>query len=240
MARLKKEDEYLAKRNEILNAAQSLIFTKGYEQMSIQDIIAALGISKGAFYHYFDSKPDLLDALTQRTQEQAIAVIEPILSDPTLSALQKLQVYFSSLARWKTARKDYLLALLRNYYADENSLVRQKAFTTGAQYFTPHLSRVLSQGVQEGVFRIDDPQISAQVVMSIFIGLGEAVAQKMLAQLDNPIDPHSALRDMSDITAAYNAALERVLGAPPNSFVLFDEDTMRAWLFDETTKEELV
>jgi AcrR family transcriptional regulator len=32
-----------------------LVFTKGFEQMSIQDILDELHISKGAFYHYFDS-----------------------------------------------------------------------------------------------------------------------------------------------------------------------------------------
>ena len=44
------------RRNDILDAARRLIYTKGYEQMTIQDILDELGISKGAFYHYFDSK----------------------------------------------------------------------------------------------------------------------------------------------------------------------------------------
>ncbi len=44
-------------RNEILTAAQRIVFAKGYERMTIQDILADLKISSGAFYHYFDSKP---------------------------------------------------------------------------------------------------------------------------------------------------------------------------------------
>ncbi len=54
MARIVKE--YSVRRNEILDAARQLVYTKGYEQMTIQDILDYLQISKGAFYHYFDSK----------------------------------------------------------------------------------------------------------------------------------------------------------------------------------------
>ena len=44
---------HAVRRNEILDVAQRLIYTKGYEQMTIQDILDGLQISKGAFYHYF-------------------------------------------------------------------------------------------------------------------------------------------------------------------------------------------
>jgi AcrR family transcriptional regulator len=49
MARIVKEEEYAARRNEILDAAQRLVYTKGYEHMTIQDILDDRHISKGAF-----------------------------------------------------------------------------------------------------------------------------------------------------------------------------------------------
>ena len=55
MSRIVKEEEYTLRRNDILDTARRLVYTKGYEQMTIQDILDALQISKGAFYHYFDS-----------------------------------------------------------------------------------------------------------------------------------------------------------------------------------------
>ncbi len=48
------------KRDAFLDAAERLIRTKGYEQMTVQDVLDELGASKGAFYHYFDSKEALL------------------------------------------------------------------------------------------------------------------------------------------------------------------------------------
>ena len=50
---LKKGD---ARRGELLAAAEKLFYTKGYENTSVQDILDAVGFSKGGFYHHFDSK----------------------------------------------------------------------------------------------------------------------------------------------------------------------------------------
>ena len=51
----------------ILDAAFRLFIEKGYERTSIQDIIDQLGgLSKGAIYHHFKSKEDILAAVTER------------------------------------------------------------------------------------------------------------------------------------------------------------------------------
>jgi len=92
MARVVKEQERAVKRKEILDVAQRLVYTKGYEQMSIQDILNELHISKGAFYHYFDSKQALLEALIERRQEEAAQLLFPILQDPQLTASKRFSV----------------------------------------------------------------------------------------------------------------------------------------------------
>src|SRR5690348_15717460 len=88
--------EHTIRRNEILDVAQRLIYTKGYEQMTIQDILDVLRISKGAFYHYFDSKQMLLEALIERIGEGAIQLLLPIVQNPLLPALEKLQRYIAT------------------------------------------------------------------------------------------------------------------------------------------------
>jgi len=60
MARTVNPEAVAAKRREILNAAGRLVLSKGYEQMSIQDILNEVQMSSGAFHHYFDSRGALL------------------------------------------------------------------------------------------------------------------------------------------------------------------------------------
>ncbi len=94
MARIVNKEEYEIRRNEILDAAQLLVYTKGYEQMSIQDILAEVHISKGAFYHYFNSKQALLEALIERMASQVIQLLNPIVQDEHLNAPEKLHRVF--------------------------------------------------------------------------------------------------------------------------------------------------
>ncbi len=87
MARRRTELPPAARRNEILDAAQRFVASKGFEQMTIEDILADLSISKGAFYHYFEFQRTLLEALISRMGDEARRVLVPILEDAQLTAL---------------------------------------------------------------------------------------------------------------------------------------------------------
>src|SRR5215469_684176 len=115
------------RRDAFVDAAARLIQTKGYEQMSIQDVLAELDTSRGAFYHYFDSKVTLLEAVVERIVETATAELAPVADDHDRSALQKLEGVFGGLARWKAERKELLLALMRVWLSDENAIMREKS-----------------------------------------------------------------------------------------------------------------
>jgi len=110
--------EHTEKRNAILDVAARYIVTKGYEQMTTQDILQELQISRGAFYHYFESKQSLLMALVERIGEQATQLVRPVVSDPELSAQEKLVRFFVVLDQQKRANNDVLFEFLRIWYAD--------------------------------------------------------------------------------------------------------------------------
>ena len=225
MARTVKEDEYAVKRKEILDVAQRLVYTKGYEQMSIQDILNELKISKGAFYHYFDSKQALLEALIERRQEEAVQLLFPILQDPQLTALEKIQRYFDAAGQWKTARKDFFLGLLRGWYADDNAIVRHKVFASGVKQIAPLLTEVIRQGVQEGTLTTSYPDQVSEVILSLFQGLGDSLSGAILSYEPD----HDSLRRVEETVAAYTDALERVLGAPSGSLNLVDQENLKMW-----------
>jgi AcrR family transcriptional regulator len=223
MPRTNKEPD--VRRNEIIEAAQALIFTKGYEQMSIQDILDQLQISKGAFYHYFDSKQALLEALIERMQREAEGVIGPISADPTLPALEKMRRVFQASARWKAAQKDYLMAILKIWYADQNAIVRQKIQARLLKENGPLITNVIQQGVREGVFKTDYPEWIGEITMGLVIALGDRYAEILLSDETHAVGMVSIRR----INAAYTEALERVLGVPPCSIELIDPESLELW-----------
>ncbi len=223
MARVIKE--YTVRRNEILDVAQQLVQSKGYEQMTIQDILDAVQLSKGAFYHYFTSKQQLLEALLERMQEKIEPLVRSIVDEPNLSALEKLQRIFIMIARWKSARKEFLLALLRIWYADDNALIRQKTRAMAIKRIAPQIQVIVQQGIQEGSLTTAYPEQVGELILNLIQDLGETLAGLYLA-----FDPaHDDMLRIERTTAAYTDALERVLGAPSASLLLVDAQTLREW-----------
>jgi AcrR family transcriptional regulator len=232
MARVVKEEEYTVKRNEILAAAQRLVYTSGYEQMSIQDILDELKISKGAFYHYFKSKQALLDGLVERMLDDAESVLEPIAQADNLPAIEKLQRYFAAGGRWKTEHKSLMLDLLRVWYTDSNALVRQKQEAAAMQRIAPMLADIVRQGIAEGVFTTSYPDQIGSMIWGVAQGIADDVADLLLTDPQ----PSDALPRLEAIVGAYSEALERILGAPSGSLPLMDTDMLKKWLNEPDQK----
>ena len=232
MVRTVKEENYTARRDEILDVAYRLIYTKGYEQMTIQDILEALQISKGAFYHYFDSKGALLEALCDRLLDESEKILLPVVQDEQLSAIAKLNAYFSTAARWKTTQKTYLLRLLHTWYTDENAIVRQKVYAKGFERIIPLLSRIIQQGTQEGVLTPLEPDRVAEVIYYLFQGLGDTFSSLLLASEIKEV----SRQHIDNTIAVYIHAMERILGAPAGSIHLMDAALIDEW-FTSTDSE---
>jgi AcrR family transcriptional regulator len=226
MARIVKEEEYAVKRKEILDSAQRLVYSRGYEQMSIQDILNELKISKGAFYHYFDSKQALLDGLVERMLDEAEQILRPILEAENLPAIEKLVRYFNAGSRWKISQKAFMLDLLRVWYTDSNALVRQKQEAAAIKRIAPMLAVIIRQGIAEGVFTTTYPDQIGSILWGITRGISDNVAELLLA---DPT-PSEALPRLEATVGAYSEALERILGAPAGSLPLMDMDLLKEWV----------
>jgi AcrR family transcriptional regulator len=220
--------EHIVRRNEILDAAQRLVQTRGYEQMAIQEILDELRIAKDTFYHYFGSKQALLEAVVERILEQAEQITLPIVRDPHLPASEKLQRIFDTVGRWKSARIPFFMELLRIWYTDDNAIVRTKLTALGIQRVTPLLTEVVHQGVAEGSFRTDFPEQVGSIVMSLVGQLSDTLAGLLLAGEPAP----GGLAHARNLVAAYSDAVERVLGAQPGSLTIVDSVTLEEWFRD--------
>jgi AcrR family transcriptional regulator len=217
---------HAVRRDTFVDAAQTLITSKGYEEMSIQDVLAATGASKGAFYHYFDSKAALLDAVIERMIEQSTLVIAPILDDATLPAIEKLRTLFAAMARWKWERSDLVLQLLRVWTADENAIVREKFRRRAGAWLTPVFGAIVAQGTAEGAFDIAaSPEHTARILVTLHLGAGETATDLFLACHAGTV----SFADVEESLHAYPEACERLLGLPAGAFPFIDRETLRAW-----------
>jgi AcrR family transcriptional regulator len=226
MARVTNEEDYAAKCNQILDVMQGLIYTKGYEQMTIQDVLAGLQMSKGAFYHYFRSKPALLEALVERTVDQIEEALRPVVMDPNLPALEKLRKFFVHGSNWKIERKAMIFPLMRVWYNDENAVVRHKVLMAAMARMGPLLAIIFHQGLREGVMNTAYPDEIGGLFFTAFQNIGEPFIRLVL----EPDAAPDRLERLERIFGLYSDVLERMLGAPAGSLPIIDEAGLKEWL----------
>lgn len=226
MARTVNQEEYLAKRNEILDIAQQLVQRKGYEEMSIQDILDALHISKGAFYHYFPSKPALLEALVERICEGVEQILCRVLALEGQSTLEKLNYFFAVIAQWKTREKELHLSLIRVHYTDENALMREKMRVAMTRQLGKRMDALLAQGVATGEFSPAYPDRVGELFMLLIQDMNDTVARQLLdSETEN-----GSLKAIMKTYGAFGDVMERILGLAPGSLVIADEAMLNEWM----------
>ena len=225
MARTLDPEAHAIKRDTFLDAAQRLIQVKGYEQASIQDVLTEANTSKGAFYHYFDSKAALLDGVVARMVDAALLSVEPVVENPDLPATDKLRALFAGIAAWKTARKELLIALMEVWLSDHNAIVREKFRRVVVDRLTPVMAAIIRQGQAERVFTVTSPEEAARVFVSFLLSLNQSTTELYMDRQAGRI----SLEDVRRALDAQVEALERVLGAPPGSLTLVDETVLHAW-----------
>lgn len=160
MARNKHPEETVSR---ILDTAQKLFFEKGYEKTTIQDIINRLGnLSKGAIYHHFGSKEEIVDAVINRLFEGQVSTVEELIKEKGTTGLEKLQKLFMLLLNNPDQEK-----VLR---AIPDIMHNPKVFTLQMMESMDHvapqiLEPIIRQGVEDGTIKTEYPKELAQVLV---------------------------------------------------------------------------
>lgn len=218
--------EYAARRSEILAAAEKLFFKNGYDATPVESIISETGISKGTFYYYFKSKEELLDALVTDRALAAFAKIDRLVFEHPLNALDRMKLYFESSRSWKMEHRELLKPLIKMLYSPQNLLLRQKMMAKQLEVGRPTLTRIVRQGVEEGIFNTPYPEDIAEMLFSLFGNTGEQVAMFIDSVGSNP----QAVDTLMHKFTVYQHLFERILGAPEGSLEFVDKTYLKKYL----------
>lgn len=157
MARNKYPEETVQK---ILDIAYRLFMEKGYEQTSIQDIVEELGMSKGAIYHHFRSKEEILDRISSQFYEET-DWFERISTDRSKTGLERLRLLFlHELQDRKKLRMDAMVQPLM-----KNPRVVMESLESAVNQVAPLLEALLREGLQDGSITCAYPKEMAQILL---------------------------------------------------------------------------
>lgn len=225
MARTLDPPAHAIRRDAFIDAAQRLIGAKGYDRMSVQDVLDELGTSKGAFYHYFSSKSSLLEAVIERMVDTGMARFGPVVTDPDRSALEKFDGLFGGIAAYKAEQRDLIFGFMHVWLSDENSVVREHFRRGLVGRLESLMATIVRQGVAEGVFTVTSPDATARVLVSMLQGMNEDATGLFMDLLAGSV----SFEHLETRLAAYIEAIERILGAPRGALRFADSSTIRDW-----------
>src|SRR5271155_2844904 len=80
----------------LLQTGMEVMMEKGYTNTGIQEVLTSLGVPKGSFYHYFDSKENYAIAIIQHFDEEYSADLQRTLTNTKETPLQRLRTYCES------------------------------------------------------------------------------------------------------------------------------------------------
>lgn len=227
MARIVKEhDERLI---EFLDTAQQLFFQKGFEKTSVNDIIEQMGVAKGTFYHYFKSKVDLLDKLVERFSEKAFLLGKELAQTEDMNAIDKLNQFFIKIRDFKVENLELMKVLMKVLYKDENLLMRYKMFNYNIDLLSPEFAKIIKQGMAEGCFDPVDDVETAKLIFGMSLNLSEQVVAFLLDGEDKP----ETINVIEKKLLAYERAVERILGAPEDSFKVVERKMIEMFKVEE-------
>lgn len=148
--------------NKILSASERLFSEKGFEKTSIADIIKELGMSKGAIYHHFSSKEDILKAVLERKyRSNTLTMLNLLNSDNNLTAKENLTKALEHMANDQEIRK--MDSLVSTQIADPHYILMGMKRTLSED--APIISKVLQDGIKDLSFDTSYPDEAAEVLM---------------------------------------------------------------------------
>lgn len=213
---------------ELLDCAQGLFFKHGYENTTVNDIIGEAGISKGAFYHYFASKEALLEALAGRMARESMAELQPIVDDPSLDAVARLNTFFAGARRMKVEMAADVRKTFEVIFQPENVVLFHRIDRAVREFALPVIARMLAEGAAEGTFDVPDPESFADFLLQTRLGLAQAMHRA--TRLADGGDVDAAVRLLETRLVHYGTAIDRLLKLPDGTVQMAEPGFARAFL----------
>lgn len=149
------------RRNEILDVAERLFCTRGYDNTSTNDILAEIGIARGTLYYHFKSKEDILDGMIDRILSGIIRKAGRIALDESIPVLERLTQTVLA-ANVDTKAGDMIL---EQVHKPQNALMHAKMQKRLLQELIPLFLKIIGDGISQGLMQTENPEDTIEMLL---------------------------------------------------------------------------
>jgi AcrR family transcriptional regulator len=161
----------------IVALAEKRFVQNGYEQTTVDEIVKEIGLAKGTYYYHFDSKEDLMIAVSEKlileTSTKLNAVYNRRDKDIVWRIRNVLKTYQDDFYRNK--------GIWRQVYHWRNAMLYHRVAHISAQRFTPILEDLLAEASREGKVELPHPHEAAESLLVLF----DLTSRQLCAKTDH-------------------------------------------------------
>lgn len=199
---MKQEEKSLLSKGKIIDAAMKLFLEKGYENTTMQDIVEAGGMSKGAIYHYFKSKQEIVVYLSNYEKELFTSRIKELMTHTGMTAQQKISQMFAYLFS-----NDVLSTLTKEKWAEKVPFALLDTLRNSLNVLSGYLEEILRQGTANKEFDCEYPkELAGVLILLVDIWLDPTIAESDYEEMCEKVDFIALLASKFD-TPIFNTEL---------------------------------
>ena len=161
----RREREHQRHRQEILEVAIKLFSDKGFYNVSMQEIAEKSEFAVGTLYKFFESKDALFEDIINNGEEKIYEELSQLLDIPG-TAKQRLKAFINYHPDFQSRHS----AITRLYISELGiTAAKMSKFTKPdriQQFLNAKISEIITEGIDEGVFRAVDPEIATKCLLS--------------------------------------------------------------------------
>lgn len=206
------------RRESIVRTAERLFFEKGYEETSIQDILDELSISKGGFYHHFDSKISLMEEISRQQGERDLESLRAALSAGKLSPVQKLDLLLGALFTVDHSEPRFAALALKISYIDGDVHFRDQMRAFMVEALRPMVDEAVAEGMADGSLFTRYPAQLGGILLQLGCDINDEINRLLTRDSANP----ECAVELLDMLDAYRESVEMLSGAGFGKFSLFN------------------
>lgn len=191
-------------KEEMLNKALDLFAEIGFKKTSVNKIVHGLGVSKGAFYHYFESKDELIRELVKRYVDSVVQFPQDIVEHPSMDAIEKINQLIHAFIAYKSERSEMRARYKKLASVSDNLELREMIYNDVIQRSIAPYVQIFEQGVREGVFDVHYPEYTARVWLTSVM--------KFNADVTKALESGEPIEKLDSELAFMEELLERLIG----------------------------
>lgn len=150
------------RKNEILDVAERLFGSKGFDNTSTNDILNEIGIARGTLYYHFKSKEEILDIMIDRMTKQLVEKAKDIVSQKNMSVLQRLTLMMLEL---NVSGGNLGHEILEQVHKPQNALMHQKMQERLLSGINPLITSLIEECITQGICQTDYPTEVAEMTL---------------------------------------------------------------------------